>query len=142
MSDCVDLSMNIRAWRTRAWRQFSWQEHEWIANPFSGVIFPTQGSNPGLLHCRQILYRLSHQGSLLRESYNQTVTLPSITFLFLLPFCLQKSSILHSSSRLLSICYIGCCPIHTDFCSHKLLKMLIHLNFSFNRFCCDKLPFF
>ena len=26
-------------------------------------IFLTQGSNPGLLHCRQILYRLSHQGS-------------------------------------------------------------------------------
>ena len=24
-------------------------------------IFPTQGSIPGLLHCRQILYRLSHQ---------------------------------------------------------------------------------
>ena len=28
-------------------------------------IFPTQGSNPGLLHCRWILYCLSHQGSLL-----------------------------------------------------------------------------
>ena len=27
-------------------------------------IFLTQGSNPGLLHCRQILYCLSHQGSL------------------------------------------------------------------------------
>ena len=26
-------------------------------------IFPTQGSNPGLLHCRQTLYRLTHQGS-------------------------------------------------------------------------------
>ena len=26
-------------------------------------IFPTQGSKPGLLHCRQTLYRLSHQGS-------------------------------------------------------------------------------
>ena len=26
-------------------------------------IFPTQGSNPGLLHCRQILYQLSQQGS-------------------------------------------------------------------------------
>jgi len=26
-------------------------------------IFPTQGSNPGLLHCRWILYRLSHQGN-------------------------------------------------------------------------------
>ena len=23
-------------------------------------IFPTQGSNPGLLHCRQILYHLNH----------------------------------------------------------------------------------
>ena len=27
-------------------------------------IFLTQGSNPGLQHCRQTLYRLSHQGSL------------------------------------------------------------------------------
>ena len=26
-------------------------------------IFPTQGSNPGLSHCRWILYQLSHQGS-------------------------------------------------------------------------------
>ena len=26
-------------------------------------IFPTQGSNPGLLHCRRILYQLSYQGS-------------------------------------------------------------------------------
>ena len=25
-------------------------------------FFPTQGSNPGLLHCRQILYQLSHNG--------------------------------------------------------------------------------
>ena len=26
-------------------------------------IFPTQGSNPGLLQCRRILYQLSHKGS-------------------------------------------------------------------------------
>ena len=26
-------------------------------------IFPTQGSNLGVLHCRQILYQLSHKGS-------------------------------------------------------------------------------
>ena len=31
-------------------------------SPLQG-IFPTQGSNLGLLHCRQILYQLSHQGS-------------------------------------------------------------------------------
>ena len=30
--------------------------------PFQG-IFPTQGSNPRLPHCRQILYSLSYQGS-------------------------------------------------------------------------------
>ena len=26
-------------------------------------IFPTQGSNSGLLHCKRILYQLSYQGS-------------------------------------------------------------------------------
>ena len=30
---------------------------------FSGGIFPTQGSNLDLLHCRWFLYCLSHQGS-------------------------------------------------------------------------------
>ena len=39
---------------------------EWAAFPFSRgsqVISrgSTQGSNPGLLHCRQILYQLSHR---------------------------------------------------------------------------------
>ena len=27
-------------------------------------IFPTQGLNPGLLHCRQTVYHLCHQGSI------------------------------------------------------------------------------
>ena len=30
-------------------------------------IFPTQGSNPGLPHCRWILYQLSHQGSTFQD---------------------------------------------------------------------------
>ena len=34
-----------------------------IQYPLLHGIFPTQGLNPGLLHCRQILYQLSHQGS-------------------------------------------------------------------------------
>ena len=33
---------------------------EWVHALLQG-IFPTQGSNPGLSHCRQILYCLSHQ---------------------------------------------------------------------------------
>ena len=34
---------------------------EWVAMPSSRGS--TQGLKPGLLHCRQILYRLRHQGS-------------------------------------------------------------------------------
>ena len=74
-------------------KQISWQEpqtqggsHSVVSNPLqpqglssawsspgqnTGVgtlsllqgIFPTQGSNPGLPHCRQSLYQLSHKGS-------------------------------------------------------------------------------
>ena len=33
-------------------------------------IFPTQRSNPDLLHCRQIPYHLSHQGSPKSQSTN------------------------------------------------------------------------
>ena len=33
------------------------------SHSFLQGIFPTQGSNLGLLHFRQILYHLSHQGS-------------------------------------------------------------------------------
>ena len=40
----------------------------WVAIPFQG-IFPTQGSNLALTHCRQIFHCLSHQ-----ESHIHTVT--------------------------------------------------------------------
>ena len=33
---------------------------EWVTFPFSRGIFPTQGLNLGLLHCRRMLYCLSH----------------------------------------------------------------------------------
>ena len=39
---------------------------EWVSFPFSRGIFPSQRSNPGLLHCRQILYQLSQ-----REAHDQ-----------------------------------------------------------------------
>ena len=39
-------------------------------------LFPAQGSNPGLLYCRQIFYHLSHWGSHWGSSeYNATLTL-------------------------------------------------------------------
>ena len=37
---------------------------EWVGSlSLLQGIFPTQGLNPGLLHCRQILYQLSDKGS-------------------------------------------------------------------------------
>ena len=35
---------------------------EWAVIPFSRGSSLTQGSNPGLLHCRRILYQLNYQG--------------------------------------------------------------------------------
>ena len=58
---------------------FSRQEY-WNELPFpSPGIFPAQGLNPGLLHCRQTLYRLSHQGSPLhtKETVNKIKRQPS-----------------------------------------------------------------
>ena len=40
-------------------------------------IFPTQELNPGLLHCRQILYHLSHQGSPLKSTTGFLLAKPS-----------------------------------------------------------------
>ena len=48
--DCRPLSMEILQPRLL----------EWAAMPSSRGIFLTQGSNPGLLHCRWTLYHLSH----------------------------------------------------------------------------------
>ena len=55
-------------------------------------IFPTQGLNPGLPHCRQILYQLNHKGS------------PRILKWVACPFCNNKSSLLFYPSILLLFC--------------------------------------
>ena len=40
-------------------------------------IFPTQGSNPALPYCRQLLYHLSHQGSLKECWYLKVMIFPA-----------------------------------------------------------------
>ena len=44
---------------------------EWIAISFAMGTSPTQGWNPRLLHYRQILYLLSHQGSMIMITYSE-----------------------------------------------------------------------
>ena len=46
-------------------------------------ILPTQGSNPGLLHCRQILYHFSHQGSLKQYSMEHYCFFKIFIYLFI-----------------------------------------------------------
>ena len=56
-------------------------------------VFPSQGSNPGLPHCRQILHHMSHQGSPFYTWYciyaNVTFSIrPTLSF----PSCVHKST--------------------------------------------------
>ena len=68
-------------------------------------FFPNQGSNPGFLHCGQILYHLSHQGSLdmakysFKDSMNKTV---SINLILL---------ILEEKKSMSPLCFS--CPLYT-----------------------------
>ena len=49
-------------------------------------IFPTQGSNPALLHCRWIIYLLSHQGSPFPMLY-------LVAYLFYIWYCVSVNPI-------------------------------------------------
>ena len=62
-------------------------------------IFPTQGSNPGLLHCRWILYHLSHQGWDQSNVFSILLGVKSI-----------------SSCRMECVCV--CVYVHTRACTH------------------------
>ena len=62
---------------------------EWVAIPFQG-IFLTQGSNQGLLNCRQILCLLSHQGiPFIKPLFNVKMSIPDAQVFNLYP---EKSS--------------------------------------------------
>ena len=50
---------------------------EWIAISFSRGIFLTQELNPGLLHCRQMIYQVSYEGSPTEETLADFIFLGS-----------------------------------------------------------------
>ena len=58
-------------------------------------IFPTQRSNLSLLHCRQSLYRLSHQKALLRSYFT---IICALTVLY--AKCICKEEIFHCGVQL------------------------------------------
>ena len=58
VQSCLSL---VTPWTIQS-MEFSRPEYSRSLSLLQGIL-PTQGSNPGLLHCRQTLYQLSHQGS-------------------------------------------------------------------------------
>ena len=60
---CLTLSKPINCGFPRCHGILQARILEWIAISFSRGSTLAQGSNPDLPHCRQILYRLSHQRS-------------------------------------------------------------------------------
>ena len=59
-------------WQDALSMEFTWQENSGACcQSLLQGIFPTLGLNPGLLHHRQILYCLSHQGTILSYSYKR-----------------------------------------------------------------------
>ena len=100
---------------------------EWVTISFSRG--PSQGSNPGLLHCRQILYRLSHQGDndLALTCYNVpwAPLLPiflSGLFVFLILSCMSCFCILEIN--LLSVLFENIF-FHSEGCLFILLIFLV-----------------
>ena len=65
--NCSVMSNSATPWTVACWLFCLWdspgQNTGVGSHSLLQVIFPSQGSNPGLLHCRQILYHLSYQGS-------------------------------------------------------------------------------
>ena len=80
-------------------------------------ILPSQGSNPGLPHCRRILYQLSHQGSPIYHASSYThnlILLPLHSYLFQYLRHLRHSVIWALISSLLKVaqsCPTLCDPV-------------------------------
>jgi len=77
-----------------------------------GWIFPTEGLNPGLLHCRQILYHLSHLGS---PGFSlEIINLPNMEL---------KDENTMGSHRLqdhrISLCLVGCVVIYSGLVNQR-----------------------
>ena len=87
---------------------------EWVAHSLLQRIFPTEGSKPGLLYCRWMLYRLSHQGNL--KPTKLLLLLKKNRFWTLPPFCFSPSI---TESCLSSVSPSSMDPSHRHFVSPK-----------------------
>ena len=87
---------------------------EWVAIPFSRGVSPTQGLNPGLPHCRQILYHLSRWSFLIY--FKNYVTYWGYSQFSHYTYC-KYFSTLSSTFHFVSFTHINCDLNHQFFCS-------------------------
>ena len=103
-------------------------------------IFPTQGSNPGLPHCRWILYQLSHQGSprILQWVASSPASSPAVSLLQqTFPTQELNQGLLHCRRILYQLSYQGSPPppfftIHVKKISYNRSKLLVKEGVGFN----------
>ena len=75
-------------------------------------IFPIQGLNPGLPHCRQILYQLSHQGRPEHIQMHTKYTFRHMHFISVFVF-LPKMCLLFQTLPVCKFhCTLGCSECH------------------------------
>ena len=89
-------------------------------------IFLTQGSNLGLLHCRQILYNLNHQESLTHGYFCLSVQVLSHVQLFATPrtaACQASLSITNSRSLFKLMAIESVMPLNHLILCHPLLLL-------------------
>ena len=89
-------------------------------------ISPTPRSIPGLPHCRRVLYRMSHQGSLLNKSYNLFQS-PSPYFNMLSHFCPSNLQTLSLSWS----CHSAIPFIYTPVVTYSKKASLVNLLFQY-----------
>ena len=105
--------------------EFSRQEY-WSGWPFLlQGIFQTQGLNPGLLHCRQILHHLSHQGKKDPSvQFSRSVVSDSLWPHGLFVVCQTSLSITNSQGFLKPISIESVMPSNHLILCHPLLHRL------------------
>ena len=74
-------------------------------------IFPTQGSNPGLLHCKWILCLLSHKGSLMFTMFTSKLNY-EVNYVYLYK---------NYQAAFQSACLLSLSPAMSSWCSASLL---------------------
>ena len=94
---------------------------------FQGIL-PTQGSNPGLPHCRRVLYQLSHQGSPLIGKCSLNVRCISLSF-----FLSLKEIVINLNIKLVNSVFTfdilgGDCMANFIFCTLDLLFYFLELS--------------